>query len=79
MKPQKIGEKIIDFCHKEGIKFTFDTDCQVKGCDKVAEWEQDVTHQKEGKLTLHLCQKHTDDFDKDFTLEIEVTKEVRKN
>ncbi len=78
MKPQNIGNKIIDFCHKEGIKFSFDSDCQVKGCDKVAVWNQDVTHQKEGKMVLELCEKHMNDFDKDFTLEIEVVKEVRK-
>ena len=66
--------KIIDYCHKQGIKFTFDKDCMVQGCKKLSKWEQDITHQQEGKITLHLCQKHMNDFDKNIVFKIEVQK-----
>lgn len=69
-----LGKELIDYCHKQGVKFTFDSDCMVKGCNKIAVWDQTITHQTEGKMVLELCQKHIDDFDKDISFDIEVNK-----
>ena len=69
-----IGKEIIDFAHKQGIRFTFDSECDVikdgVRCKNIAEWAQDITHQTEGKMKLDLCQKHLDDFDKDICFDV---------
>ena len=70
--PTNFFEKIVKVAHQDGIKFTFDTDCQVKGCNEISEWEQDITHQEQGKMKLHLCNKHMADFDADIGFEVEV-------
>ena len=66
--------KIIALAHKNGVKFTFDTDCQVKGCEEIAKWEQEIHHQEQGKMTLELCDKHMKDFDNDKCFEVEMKK-----
>lgn len=70
-------DKIIDQAHKDGIKFTFDSDCDVLNCQNVSEWNQTITHPTEGKMILNLCQKHQDDFDKDISFQ--VVKHVKKS
>ncbi len=67
-------EKIIDIMHREGIRFTFDKNCQVLNCTELSKWQQDITHTLEGKLTLELCDKHMKDFDKNISFRIEVKK-----
>ncbi len=73
-----IPNKIIDLCHKEGLRFSFDKDCMVLNCKKLAVWDQDITHQLEGKIKLELCDKHMKDFDENKSFRIEMSKNERK-
>ena len=72
MPTPKFFEKIVELAHEDGVKFTFD--CQVKGCNGLVRWEQDITHQEHGKMTLALCDKHMKDFDKNIPFEVEMRK-----
>lgn len=65
-------EEIVEKAHEGGVKFTFDTDCQVKGCDKVAIYVQELTHVEHGKMQLELCEKHAKDYDNGIPFEAEV-------
>jgi len=65
-------EEIVEVAHKNGVKFTFDTDCCATGCKKVAIWEKEITHQTEGDMTLDLCEKHMNEFDENKPFNVEV-------
>jgi len=77
MTNPNIGQKIIEHCHKQGIRFSFDSECDVLKCKRVVEWEQEITHPKEGKMVINLCEKHMQDFDNDVSFE--VVKKVQKS
>lgn len=72
MPTPKFFKKIIERAHKDGVKFTFDDDCQVKGCKLPALWELKITHPTVGKMKLDLCGNHLKDFDNDKPFEVEM-------
>jgi len=70
-----IGQEVIEKCHKEGIKFSFDDDCQVrvdgKPCPFAGNWEVDYPINGK-KTTLHLCDEHSECFVKGTDVELEI-------
>lgn len=65
-----MGKEIIDYCHKQGVKFTFDDDCDALNCENLSTYIQDITHPKEGKMSLNLCDKHIKKFNKDESFKV---------
>lgn len=83
MPLQTFFNKIVDQVHKDGGRFTFDIDCMVINCKALSEWEQPIIHPTQGKITMHLCEKHMNDYDKNKSFSIsllshKVKKGIRK-
>jgi len=69
-------EDIIEHCHKNGVKFTFDSDCQVKlpdgkKCPNVATWEQKIKIGKQWRW-IDLCDEHIKPFEEGQDIELQI-------
>ena len=58
MTPNPFFKKIVESVHADGGKFTFDTECQVAGCNRASEWIDrfDIIGKKD--VEVELCRNH---------------------
>jgi hypothetical protein len=66
-------EKIIEQAHKDGVRFTFDVNCNAIKCPNLAEYEQPmVFNDSRKKFVLNLCYAHQVMLDNDEEFEAKV-------
>ena len=70
-------EKIVKQASKDGIQFKGVDYCIAQKCNNVAEWEQEITHNTEGKINMNLCEKHMKAFNDDKSFNIEIVRGVK--
>ena len=62
MTPNPFFKKIVESVHADGGKFTFDTECQVAGCNRASEWidrfDELVGSEIGDMLEVELCRNH---------------------
>ena len=58
MTPNPFFKKIVESVHANGGKFTFDTECQVAGCNRASEWIDRVDIIGKKDVEVELCRNH---------------------